>query len=112
MALVREYPPVDVTAITLRGKGRQPMADTEDEGSNAKTKLLEEVAAQMDAIEGDLGEDFEIVSAITVVVVNGNGEGGGVRVRHIDITPLEGIGLLSVAQDVLKSEAFGELGEP
>ena len=69
-----------------------------------RTKLLREVAAQMDNIEGDLGDDFGILAAVSVVLINRPDGNTGFRVRPIDISPLEGIGILSVAQDILKAQ--------
>jgi hypothetical protein len=75
------------------------------EGTGARTKLLQQVAAQMDAIEADFGDAFEIVSAVTVVVVKRPDDELGIRVRNVDMSPLEAVGVLSVAQDILKSQA-------
>jgi hypothetical protein len=42
---------------------------------------MEEVAAQMDAIETDFGDNYEIGHVITIVEVR-QGEGAGIRVRN------------------------------
>jgi hypothetical protein len=97
-------------------------ADADDEGTDgtfeagdgpadARTKLLREVAAQTDAIEEDLGEDFGIRAAVSVVLVQRPDGDIGFRVRPIDITPLEAIGVLSMAQDYLKAQVW-EQGPP
>jgi hypothetical protein len=77
-----------------------------NEAPNARTRLLEEVATQMDAIEGDFGEDFEIEAAVTVVAVKGSGR-SELRVRHINASPVEAIGLLYLGQDNLKESISG-----
>jgi hypothetical protein len=77
-----------------------------EEQTNARTKLLREVAAQTDAIEEDLGEDFGIRAAVSVVLVQRPDGAIGFRVRPIDISPLEAIGVLSMAQDYLKAQVW------
>lgn len=67
-----------------------------------KAKLLEEVAAQMDAIEADFGEDFEIGNFVTVVEVV-RPEGAGIRVRG-NQQPWVGIGMLRVAEKMLEGQ--------
>jgi hypothetical protein len=46
-----------------------------------RTRLMEEVADQMDAIETDFGDGFEIGRVITVVEVTGPDGTVGIRVR-------------------------------
>lgn len=70
-----------------------------------RTKLMEEVAQQMDAIEADFGDDFEIDRVITIVMIKQPDGSTGLRVRNVEMSPLEAIGLLSMAQDVLKAQA-------
>ena len=66
-----------------------------------RARLLEEVAAQMDAIEADFGDGYEI---------------GGVEVRRPDAAdvrarcnapPWVGLGMLHVAEKVLEAQASG-----
>lgn len=66
---------------------------------------MEEVAQQMDAIEADFGDDFEILRVVTIVTVKRPDGDTGMRVRNVDMSALEAIGLLSMAQDVLKVQA-------
>ncbi len=73
--------------------------------SGARTKLMEEVAQQMDAIEADFGDDFEILKVLTIVMVKRPDGDAGLRIRNMDMSPLEAVGLLSMAQDVLKVQA-------
>lgn len=71
----------------------------EQEGSapeGARAHLMEEVAAQMDAIEGDFGENFSIGRVVTVVeVVTPNGE-VNMRVRA-NMLPWVALGMLEAA---------------
>ena len=78
------------------------MADADRDPRN---KLGEEVAAQMDAIETDFGDDYEIGNIITVVEVI-RPEGAGIRVRN-NAPPWVGIGMLRIAERVLEGQAGG-----
>ena len=73
--------------------------------SNARTHLMREVAEQMDAIEADFGDDFEILASITIVMLKRPDGTMGIRVRNANVSPFEGIGILSMAQDSLKAMA-------
>jgi hypothetical protein len=66
------------------------MADAENDdiepdatasGSHGRSRLMREVAEQMDAIESDFGRDFEIGRVITVVEVKTPDGNIGLRVR-------------------------------
>lgn len=62
------------------------MGTPENEGSDeiqsdARARLMHEVAQQMDAIETDFGEDFKIGRVITIVEVTGPGGEISLRVR-------------------------------
>ncbi len=70
-----------------------------------RNKLGEEVAAQMDAIETDFGDDYEIGNVVTIVEVL-RGESAGIRVR-CNQQPWIGLGMLRVAERVLEGQ-----GEP
>jgi len=80
-------------------------ADDHHAANGARTKLMEEVAQQMDAIEADFGDDFEILKVLTIVMVKRPDGDAGLRIRNMDMSPLEAVGLLSMAQDVLKVQA-------
>jgi hypothetical protein len=81
------------------------MADAEDHVDNdeleadPRTKLMEEVAVQMDAIEADFGDDYEIGNIITVVEII-RPEESGIRVRST-APYLVGLGMLHVAENIL-----------
>lgn len=77
-----------------------------DGASGPRTKLMEEVARQMDAIEADFGDDFEIATVMTIVMVKRPDGDAGLRIRNMDMSPLEAVGLLSMAQDLLKAQAL------
>ncbi len=78
--------------------------DREDDSveRDPRAKLLEEVAAQMDAIEADFGDDFEIGNFVTVVEVV-RPDGAGIRVRG-NQQPWVGIGMLRVAEKMLEGQ--------
>lgn len=81
-------------------------AENAGEVDSPRTKLMEEVAAQMDAIEADFGDDFEILRVLTVVVLQRPDGNVGIRVRNAETSPLEAVGYLSLAQDILKAQAI------
>lgn len=77
------------------------MNSPENEGNegmtpDARGRLMQEVAAQMDAIEADYGEDFEIGRVITVVEVKEPNGNIGIRVRA-QMLPWVAVGMLKVA---------------
>jgi hypothetical protein len=89
----------------MAGLGEEHDSGGEDEEPierDPKAKLLEEVAAQMDAIEADFGEDFEIGNFVTVVEVV-RPDGAGIRVRG-NQQPWVGIGMLRVAEKMLEGQ--------
>jgi len=79
------------------------MADPgSDVGPDPRSKLGEEVAAQMDAIETDLGDNYAIGNVVTIVEVIGPA-GAGVRVR-CNAPPWVGLGMLRVAEKALEAQ--------
>ena len=86
-------------------------AENDDDARNdevepdPRAKLGEEVAAQMEAIENDLGDDYKIGNVLTIVeVITPNGP--GVRVRSN--APLwVGLGLLRIAEKALDAQGEG-----
>jgi len=72
---------------------------------NAKNKLGEEVAAQMEAIENDFGDDYEIGAVVTVVEVV-TPDGAGIRVR-CNASPWVGLGMLRIAEKALEAQGDG-----
>src|ERR1700739_1308194 len=65
------------TEVGMANEDIEPDATPLDAG----TRLMNEVAEQMDAIEADFGRDFEIGRVITVVEIKGPDGNVGVRVR-------------------------------
>ena len=86
------------------------MADEENDHSSddeiapdPRARLMEEVAEQMDAIEGDFGDDYQIGAVVTVVEVLRPG-GAGIRVR-CNTAPWVGVGMLRMAEKILEGQA-------
>jgi hypothetical protein len=73
------------------------------EANDPRARLMEAVADQMDAIEADFGDQYEIGSLVTIVEVNGPDGASAVRVRS-NAAPWIGIGMLRVAEKVLESQ--------
>jgi hypothetical protein len=75
----------------------------EDEiGHDPVNKLGAEVAAQMEAIENDFGDDYKIGAVVTIVEVI-TSEGAGVRVRS-NAPPWVGLGMLRIAEKALENQ--------
>jgi hypothetical protein len=91
------------------------MADENDDiepdptapGADGRSRLMQEVAEQMDAIEVDFGRDFEIGRVITVVEVKQPDGKVGLRVRagQYDWVAL---GMLEVAKKIVESRGPAE----
>ena len=86
------------------------MADEDDDlpvdpsaQSGPRAKLMQEVALQMDAIETDLGDDYEIGRVITIVeVAKPNGEVElGVRAGQY---PWVALGMLDFAKKSVEAQ--------
>jgi hypothetical protein len=70
-----------------------------------QSKVGRVVAEQMEAIEGDYGDDCEIGDVCTIVEVVGP-HGSHVRVRSSDMRPHSGLGLIRMAEQAM----LGNLG--
>jgi len=77
---------------------------------DARAKLMREVAEQMDAIEAEFGDDYEIGRVITVVEVKEPNGNVGLRVRSGQYTWVA-IGMLDWAKKALEDAAAGGAGE-
>jgi hypothetical protein len=89
----------------MAGPGAQRGEAGDDESGHGEVnKLGAEVAAQMEAIENDLGDDYKIGAVVTIVEVI-TSDGAGVRVR-CNAPPWVGLGMLRIAEKAL--EAQGE----
>jgi hypothetical protein len=72
-------------------------------GADGRSRLMQEVAEQMDAIEADFGRDFEIGRVITIVEVRGPDGEIGLRVRAGQF-PWVAIGMLEFAKKSLEAQ--------
>jgi hypothetical protein len=75
-----------------------------------QTKIGQVVAEQMEAIEGEYGDDCEIGDVCTIVEVLGP-HGSTVRVRNSAGRAHIGIGLLRLAEALLLSSLGGGIAE-
>lgn len=80
--------------------------DSEGTTPDPRSRLMNEVAAQMDAIEADLGSDFQIGRVITMAEVIDSDGNVNLRVRHGQL-PWVTLGMLDWARKVLELELFG-----
>jgi hypothetical protein len=71
-----------------------------------RAKLMHEVAEQMDAIETDFGDNYEIGRVITIVEVSQPGGEIGLRVRA-GMYPWVALGMLDWAKKSLESAVGG-----
>ena len=79
-------------------------------GADGRSRLMQEVAQQMDAIEADFGRDFEIGRVVTVVeVVGHNPDRVELRVRAGQY-PWVSIGMLDWAKKSLEAGFSGNQG--
>jgi hypothetical protein len=83
------------------------MTDAEDDvpdeagAADPRAKLMEEVASQMDAIETDFGDGYQIGNVVTVVEVFQPDGVVGIRVR-CNQQPWIGVGMLRFALKFLE----------
>jgi hypothetical protein len=89
------------------------MAGMGDEESGAGTgrpdpraRLMQEVAEEMDGIETEFGDDYEIGRVITIVEVIRPGDQVGLRVRAGQF-PWVALGMLQAAQKIVESQISG-----
>jgi hypothetical protein len=101
-----------IAPLSVLKKGRV-MADAGDDQGQAdaqpdpRAKLMHEVAEQMDAIETDFGDNYEIGRVITIVEVKQpNGE-VGLRVRAGQY-PWVALGMLEFAKKSLEAQLGAE----
>jgi hypothetical protein len=93
--------------INSKGKNLMPDTDSDDREDDGVehdpvNKLGAEVAAQMEAIENDFGDDYNIGAVVTVVEVI-TSDGAGVRVR-CNAPPWVGLGMLRIAEKALEAQ--------
>ncbi|HUB73665.1 MAG TPA: hypothetical protein VL979_06485 [Solirubrobacteraceae bacterium] len=73
---------------------------------NPRAKLMQEVASEMDAIEAEFGDDYQIGRVITIVEVHTPGENVGLRVRAGQY-PWVTLGMLRAAEKIIESQMSG-----
>jgi hypothetical protein len=73
---------------------------------DGRTRLMQEVAEQMDAIEADFGRDFEIGRVITIVEVKGPDGNVGIRIRAGQY-PWVSLGMLDFAKKSVEAQMAG-----
>jgi hypothetical protein len=74
------------------------------EQPDPRAKLMHEVAEQMDAIETDFGDGYEIGRVITIVEVIRPGGDVGLRVRA-GMYPWVALGMLRAAEQIVEGQA-------
>ena len=96
-------------AVFGRERGFQ-MADEDDQDgvdegvqSGPRARLMQEVAAQMDAIEVDFGDNYTIGRVITIVEVTGPDGSVGLRVRAGQY-PWVSLGMLDFAKKSVEAQ--------
>jgi hypothetical protein len=89
----------------MAGTGDEPQANGEDE-PDPRARLMHEVAEQMDAIDADYPDGFEIGRVITVVEVFGPNESVDVRVRAGQL-PWVALGMLDWAKKNMEKATLG-----
>lgn len=91
------------------------MADAENDdiepdatapGTDGRSRLMHEVAEQMDAIEADFGRDFTIGRVITIVEVTTPDGTVNIRVRAGQL-PWVSLGMLEFAKKSLEAQIAG-----
>ncbi len=81
-----------------------------DQGESARSdpraRLMQEVAEEMDGIETEFGDDYEIGRVITIVEVIRPGDQVGLRVRAGQF-PWVALGMLHAAQKIVEAQITG-----
>ncbi len=75
-------------------------------GADGRSRLMQEVAEQMDSIEADFGGDFEIGRVITIVEVRRPDGEVGLRVRTAQY-PWVALGMLEFAKKTVEAQIGG-----
>jgi hypothetical protein len=74
--------------------------------ADGRTRLMQEVAEQMDAIEADFGHDFEIGRVITIVEVKTPDDTVNIRIRAGQY-PWVSLGMLEWAKKSIEASMAG-----
>jgi hypothetical protein len=89
----------------MAGTGSED-AGNENEQLDPRARLMQEVASEMDQIEAEFGDDYQIGRVITVVEVIRPNQEVDLRVRAGQL-PWVTLGMLRFAQKVLESQIPG-----
>lgn len=81
-------------------------AENESEQPDPRTRLMQEVAQEMDDIEEQFGENFEMGRVITIVEVITPPENVGLRVRAGQY-PWVTLGMLHAAVKIMEAQMAG-----
>jgi len=73
---------------------------------DARSKLMQEVASEMDSIEADFGDEYQIGRVITIVEVLTPGDNVGLRVRAGQY-PWVTLGMLRAAEKIIEAQMAG-----
>ncbi len=84
------------------------MADVSGGQPEPRARLMQEVADEMDSIEAEFGDEYQIGRVITIVEVlkpgpQGPGEGVGLRVRAGQY-PWVALGMLEAAKKIIEAQ--------
>ena len=82
--------------------GKNDPGDTHAQ-PDPRAKLMQEVAAEMDAIETEFGDDYQIGRVITIVEVIRPDDNVGLRVRAGQY-PWVTLGMLRAAEKIMESQ--------
>ena len=85
----------------MAGAGNGEGAD--GAAADPRAKLMQEVAAEMDAIETDFGDDYQIGRVITIVEVLRSDGDVGLRVRAGQY-PWVTLGMLRAAEKIVEAQ--------
>jgi hypothetical protein len=86
--------------------GADASSEGEGEQVDPRARLMQEVASEMDAIEAEFGDDYQIGRVITVVEVIRPNQEVNLRVRAGQL-PWVTLGMLRFAQKVLENQIQG-----
>jgi hypothetical protein len=86
--------------------GSEDPREPDVEEPDPRTRLMQEVAEEMDQIEADFGDDYQIGRVITVVEVLRPGGDVNLRVRAGQL-PWVTLGMLRSAEKILERQIMG-----
>ncbi|MGA8352770.1 MAG: hypothetical protein WB698_01205 [Solirubrobacteraceae bacterium] len=90
----------------MANMGSEDPREPDAEEPDPRTRLMQEVAEEMDQIEADFGDDYQIGRVITVVEVLRPGGDVNLRVRAGQL-PWVTLGMLRSAEKILERQIMG-----